>query len=390
MDFVVVATADWDNPLWTNKQHLACRWGRAGHRVLYVESLGLRRPQVSRRDAGRIWRRLRRANRLRRGSEGVWVLSPLVLPFHDRSWARGLNRGWLAALVRGGLRKLELKDPVLWTYNPVILEYLGDLRWRRVVYHCVDELVGAPGIPDELVERQERRLLAEADLVVVSAPTLAEAKRPLARRLAYLPNPADFQHFRRAASPETAVAPELVPIARPRIGFIGAVSDYKLDLDGLAKRFEEHGDWQLVLVGPVGEGDPGTAVDRLKSVSNVHLLGTRPFDALPSFIKGFDVCLLPNRLNRYTVHMFPLKFFEYLASGKPVVMSPLPGLRDYWHLGYVASPGDEEAFEGAIREALAEPEDAPIREERVQEAARHDWAAQAERVLALVTALNGG
>lgn len=378
MDFVVVATADWDNPLWTNKQQLSSRWGADGHRVLYVESLGLRRPAVSGRDLGRMWRRLKRANRVRRAAPGVWVFSPLVIPFHDSALVRRMNRHLLASRVRRAMRRIGMRGAVLWTYNPLILEALDGLEWAGVVYHCVDELAGSPGIASGLIERAEERLCRAADLVVVSAPGLAEGPRAAARRLEYLPNAADFELFHRAAGEEPVPA-DLARIGNPRIGFFGAISDYKLDLELLDAVFRSHPDWHLVLVGPVGEGDPGTRVAALGDLPNVHFLGSRPRGELPGYLGGFDVCLLPNRLNRYTRHMFPLKFFEYLAAGKPVVMTPLPSLEAYHHLAHVAE-ADRGAFSRSIELALTESPDDPVRSRRIEEARMHDWNAQARKL----------
>jgi glycosyltransferase involved in cell wall biosynthesis len=378
MDFVVLATADWDNPLWTNKQQLSSRWGVAGHRVLYVESLGLRRPSVSGRDLGRMWRRLKRANRLRPAAPGVWVFSPLVIPLHDSAWVRQVNRRLLTNRLRRAIRRIGMTDSVLWTYNPLAVDQLGTMEWSGVVYHCVDELAGSPGIPSELIENSEAELCRTADLVVVSAPGLAEGPRSAARRLEYLPNAADFELFHKAVLGE-AVPDDLARIDRPRIGFFGAISEYKLDLELLGEVFQRRTEWQLVLVGPIGEGDPGTRVAALEALPNVHFLGSRSRDELPGYLGGFDVCLLPNRLNRYTRHMFPLKFFEYLSAGKPVVMTPLPSLEEYRHLAHVAeaNPG---AFSLSIERALAESPDDPVRGRRIDEARQHDWNLQAERL----------
>jgi glycosyltransferase involved in cell wall biosynthesis len=301
--------------------------------------------------------------------------------------ARAVNRSWLAFLVRRAMRRIGLSDPVLWTYNPLAHEYLDGFSWKHIIYHCVDELAGAPGMPQAVVEEKERELLARSDLVVTSASTLAEAKRPHSRRVEYLANAADFAHFARAANPATAEPDDLQAIPRPRIGFVGAVSDYKVDLEGLTAVFRNRAEWQLVMIGPVGEGQPTTSVRLLDALPNVHLLGSRSYEMLPAYLKGFDVCLLPNRVNRYTRHMFPLKFFEYLASGKPVVMSPLPALADYRHLAYVASPSDTGGFENAVLRALTEPLDADVRAARVAEASRHDWDQQARRLLELVSDL---
>jgi len=381
MDFVVVATADWDNPLWTNKQQLTSRWGAAGHRVLYVESLGLRRPGISGRDLGRMWKRLARANRLRLAVDGVWVFSPLVIPLHGSAFVRRVNRRLLASRLRHAIRRIGLIDPVLWTYNPLILDQLDDMKWAGVVYHCVDELAGSPGIPSELIERAEEVLCRVADLVVVSAPGLAAGPRSAARRLEYVPNAADFELFHRAAGGEPVPA-DLARIARPRIGFFGAISDYKLDLELLEEVFRTHSEWQLVMVGPIGEGEPGTRVGSLRALPNVHFLGSRERADLPGYLAGFDVCVLPNRINRYTRHMFPLKFFEYLAAGKPVVMTPLPSLEAYRHLA-VITDANPDAFSVSLESAIDEfPED-PVRNERIEEARKHDWILQAERLAAM-------
>ncbi len=381
MDFVVLATADWDNPLWTNKQQLSSRWGAAGHRVLYVESLGLRRPGVSGRDLGRMWRRLKRANRVRPAVPGVWVFSPLVIPFHESAFVRRLNRRFLANRLRRAMRRIGMTDAVLWTYNPLVLDQLGATQWSAIVYHCVDELAGSPGIPSELIERAEEDLCRVADLVIVSAPGLAEGPRSAARRLEYLPNAADFELFHKAVLGEP-VPEDLARIDRPRIGFFGAISDYKLDLELLEEVFCGHPDWQLVMVGPIGEGDPETRVAALEGLPNVHFLGSRSRDDLPGYLGGFDVCLLPNRLNLYTRHMFPLKFFEYLSAGKPVVMTPLPSLEAYRHLAHVAA-ADSDAFSLSLERALAESPDDPVRDQRIDEARQHDWNLQAERLAAM-------
>jgi glycosyltransferase involved in cell wall biosynthesis len=388
-DFLIVATADWDNPLWTNKQHLASRLGAAGHRVLYVESLGLRKPGASRRDIGRMWRRLRRANRLRRVVGSVWVLSPLVIPLHDSRLVRRANRSIIRRGIGRALRRIGMARPILWTYNPLVLELLEGVEWSALVYHCVDELAGSPGMPTELLERAERELCRRADLVVASAPALAKSRREFSKRLEYVPNVADFENFVRAADPETPVAADLEAIPPPRIGFVGAISNYKLDLELLEEVLRSRPDWSLVMVGPVGGGDPGTRADSLEELPNVHLLGIRRREELPGYLKGFDVCLLPNRINRYTSHMFPLKFFEYLATGRPVVMTPLPSLEEFRHLAFVAEAYDPPAFERAIESALDEPAEAPVRKRRVEEARKHDWSSQVERLTGLVREVLG-
>jgi len=124
-DFVVLATADWDHPLWTNKQHVAISLAAAGHRVLYVESLGLRSPRVGGTDRARILRRLGRVLRPpRRVRDGVWVWSPFVLPGGTSGLALRFNSKALALGLEFARKWLGFHNPILWTYNPLTLRYL--------------------------------------------------------------------------------------------------------------------------------------------------------------------------------------------------------------------------------------------------------------------------
>ena len=124
-DFVVLATADWDHPLWTNKQHTALTLAAAGHRVLYVESLGIRPPRTGASDRNRIVRRFQRMLQLpRQRRERLWVWSPPVFPGGHSGRALRFNR----CLLQGGLelvcRWLGFTNPILWTYNPLTTLYL--------------------------------------------------------------------------------------------------------------------------------------------------------------------------------------------------------------------------------------------------------------------------
>jgi len=136
--------------------------------------------------------------------------------------------------------------------------------------------------------------------------------------------------------PALAVPAELAALPAPRIGFVGAISAYKLDLTLLETLARRHPHWSFVLIGPVGEGDPSTDVAALAALGNVHLLGTRPYNALPAYLKGLDLGLLPLRLTPYTQAMFPMKFFEYLAAGLPVVATAIDALQPFASLALLA------------------------------------------------------
>lgn len=385
-DIVLLSTADWDNPFWTNKQHVAVELARLGYRVLYIDSLGLRRPSASGRDLKRIARRLWKAARPpRKVRERLWVWSPIVLPWHGNAIVRWLNRGLLA----GGLKLwgtwLRFSRPWLWTYSPVTTEYLDLTMFRCRVYHCVDEIKAQPGMPSAFLEKAEEKLAKQADVIFTTSLRLTESRRRWNPRTHYFPNVADFAHFNTALDAGTVVPEDLESIRPPRLGFVGAISGYKLDFELIRRLAEMRPDWSIVLIGEVGEGDPWTDSERLGGLPNLHLLGPRPYRLLPSYLKGVDVALLPNRVNEYTDAMFPMKFFEYLASGLPVVSTNLKALHDFAALVHVAPT--PEAFVVAIERAL-EGHGASL-EQRLDFARQHTYETRTRKMLDVIEGMCG-
>jgi glycosyltransferase involved in cell wall biosynthesis len=379
-DITLLSTADWDHPLWTNKQHVACTLAELGHRVLYVESLGLRPMRPGGSDWRRVLQRLRHGLRPpRRVRPRLWVWSPLVLPGAAGGLSLWINRRMLGLGLALWQGLLGLRRDWLWTYNPRTLEVLSPEPYGRLIYHCVDAIQAQPDMPAAEIDQWEVRLCRAANAVFVTSPQLLADLRALNPRTFFYPNVADGAHFARAMDPQLPVPDEVAELPRPRIGFVGAVSAYKLDLPLVAKLAERHPEWSFVLIGPVGEGDPSTDVGPLRRLANVHFLGTRPYASLPGYLKGFDVGLLPLRLNRYTQAMFPMKFFEYLAAGLPVVATAIESLQPFGELALLCPP-DPGAFEAAIARCLAGQ--GPDRKRRLQGAAKHTYRSRTEAMLA--------
>jgi glycosyltransferase involved in cell wall biosynthesis len=354
---IVFSTADWRMQYWTNKQHTARLLARRGWRVLYVESVGLRAPSVaSKRDWRRLWERLWRGLKaLVVGAEsvedGIWVLPPLVLPAgHGRPLIHRLNQ-WLlrASLTRylaaaGGTVRLTV-----WTYHPYMIEAIRGLPSPTLVYHCVDDLAAVPGVDAEAFTRQELRLLERCDAVFVTAPVLREKCELHNKGTYYFPNVVDFAHFSQALAPG-ALPPEVAAIPEPRLVYHGVLSDFKVDFRLLHRIAILRPDWHLVLIGEEREGQTSPEARDLKALGNVHFIGYRPYAALPRYLRGMHVGLLPTVVNDYTRGMFPMKFFEYLAAGLPVVSTSLDFARQGHAELLVAD--DEKSFVGAVERQL--------------------------------------
>lgn len=385
-DIVCVGFNDWDNEVWTNQHHLMARLAAAGSRVLFIESLGLRRPQLgSKRDLRRIGRRLRRGLAGLRHQDGVAVLSPLILPIHGQRALDRLNTALLRTQVRRATRRLGFSRPILWGYVPQAQRLIEVLDPRLVVYHCVDDIGAQERVDAASFAAAERRYAQRADLVLASAPALADRMRQLTEHVLYAPNVADSERFSRALEPG-GVDGALAALPEPRLVFVGTISAAKLDFDLLLGLAAARRDWTIALVGPVGLGDPATDISGLASEPNIHLLGPRTQDELPDLLRGAAAGLIPYRRTRLTASIFPMKVYEYLAAGLPVVASPLPALIGMVEL--IVADGVEETV-AAVERELAE--DSPTRRRsRSQAAQSHSWEARLAEIDAALSRCEPG
>lgn len=384
------AGALWDAPLWTNRQHIAVRLAARGWRVLTVEPrFFLPRLLLGKfpGTAGK-WRWLRRHLVPWEAAPNLWVVAQSNrFPGSRRSpWVGRLNHVLFNAWnVRWHARHLGVRDPVLLLYDTEAAEFLNDFPASRVVYDCVDDHVAeaeAHGGNPALVRREEGAIVARAEAIAVTTEPLWRRFSPLHRTVALVPNAAEVGAFLRPAPPEP---PDIARIPRPRIGIVGALDAYKLDVPLLAEVMRAYPAWQFVFVGPAGEvgsRERAGSVSDLQQFPNAHFLGPKPRHEVPAVVHAFDVAMIPYRESSYNRSSFPLKFWEFLAAGKPVVASGLPSLEPYRHLvSLVHTPGE---FAAALENALAVPERG--RDARVVEAQRHDWEQRVDAVERLLRA----
>ena len=173
-DFIFFATADWDTPYLTNKQHMAKEFARIGHRILYIESVGIRKPKIiSGIDLKRIFFRFFRGVRGPKkvdANTNVWVLAPLVFPFgHGNKWIKLFNQSVMKWQMNCFLKQYGFFSPFIWTYHPYILDVIKNLGIRnKLIYHCVDDLSAVPGI-DPLVAGTHLGVLLAFGLTLVDA-----------------------------------------------------------------------------------------------------------------------------------------------------------------------------------------------------------------------------
>jgi UDP-galactopyranose mutase len=257
------------------------------------------------------------------------------------------------------LRKLmrqlvaDHSEHIVWFYTPMALPLLQELQPSLVVYDCMDELAAFKNAPKQLLQR-ESALLKLADVVFTGGPSLYRAKRDRHPNAHCFSSSVDVNHFAKALDRSTSFAGQ-ADIPAPRLGFYGVI-DERLDAGLIAQIADARPDWQIVLVGPVVKIDPATLPQR----ANIHYFGQQPYQALPEFLAGWDVCLLPFALNESTRFISPTKTLEYMAAELPIVSTPVTDVVDVYS-GIVHIANDAQEFIAACDAALAETEEQTVR-----------------------------
>ncbi|ELN0130577.1 glycosyltransferase [Raoultella planticola] len=352
-DMVFLSTADWDNPFWTNKQHVALELSKMGYRILYIESLGLRKPSVNKKDIKRIFSRVIKGLKPpRKVRDNIWVWSPITIPLNKYKSVRVLNRILLKTLLAFWCKYLSFTRPILWTYNPLTTNFLDINKFNYTVYHCVDEIKAQPGMPVSIIETAEKELTANADYVFVTSKKLLESRSRWSNNVHYFSNVADYNHFNKALDSNIEPPIDIANLTKPLIGFIGAISSYKINFDLLISVAKSHPEWNIVMIGDIGEGDPSTNASLLRKYENIKILGPKSYHSLPSYLHFFDLTILPNNVNEYTESMFPMKFFEYLAAGKDIVSVNLNALQEFKEYFHFCDTSSHDEFMNKIEGVL--------------------------------------
>jgi glycosyltransferase involved in cell wall biosynthesis len=313
----------WDF-LWQRHQILATRFARAGYETVFVETTGLSNPRLDKATFGKVASRLRRS-----GGEGerhppepnLTVYSPLTAPPTWRAF-RSLNKRVFADRIARDLRGIAAEDPIVVAYPPTqtTLDLIGALNPRLLYYDCSEDYGGFPGIPKDIAST-ERELLLRADVVSCTAPSLLEKIEPL-RPDSFLSGPGvDYEQFASLQRDENQ---------RVRtVCYFGHLGTERIDLSVL-RAIAEAG-YTVRIVGGVGKVPAG-----FMRTPGIKYVGEVPHRRLPKALEGVDAFVLPYLDNTLTRGISPAKTYECLATGKPVVASPIPALRELGEHVYLA------------------------------------------------------
>ncbi len=365
MDILCFGQQNWDF-CWTGKQHLMTRLARRGHRILYVD----RRPSGQRLATWPLVRQISSGNLpgltpLPTGARGsLWVFTPQT--FAALGWRR--SEACRLHHLRLAMRHIGLCAEAMLVLHPYAFPLAEKLPVTGTVFYGIDEYSAyGTNVANEESEIRdfENRMIDRAQICLAISPRLLARYHRRHPRSFLLPSGADVDHFAPGQLERFRPHPDLQGAGTPVLGFIGQV-DERLDQDLLRTLAQRQPQWQFALAGRIKEG---LDLGRLKDLPNVRFLGYQPHEYLPRIARAVDVWLVPYHQTDLTHSCNPMKVYEYLATGRPIVATPLDGLADV-RKGIALAEGID-PFERAIQAALANPERA--RAERLAMAEQLNW-----------------
>jgi uncharacterized SAM-binding protein YcdF (DUF218 family)/glycosyltransferase involved in cell wall biosynthesis len=379
-DIVCFSSIDWQF-IWQGHQEIMTTLAANGNRVLFVENTGVRAPSL--KDLPRLTQRVRNwwagTKGFRCERENLFIFSPILLPFPYSAVVRRINRSLLTRTLNRWMRATGFGRAIVWTFlpTPLVRDVIRDLDPAIAVYYCIDDFSSSsPGA--RRISRSEEQLCRQADLVFVTSEKLRQKAAQFNPRVTLFPFGVSYPKFEQVRLAPDPLPGDLATLPRPIVGYVGGIHQW-IDMKLLTDVARRMPDVTFVLVGPL-QMEVNTA-----GVPNLHLLGGKPHDDVPRYIKGFDVGIVPYLLTDYTANVYPTKLNEYLAMGIPVVATDLPEIRRFnlEHGPRVGVAGDAAGFESELRKAL-QPVSEDERQARIRIARENSWHSRIARMSVLI------
>lgn len=386
---ICFAGALFDQHGWTNRQHIMTRFAKE-YPVLYVEPRvwifryiveHVFSPQKTFRLLKRIFSYEEKHSKLFIKSQ--WNLIPGSREF---AWISKLNHKLNRWSVMHTARKLGFLEgtSVIWIYDTEAAQYLSQFPHTTIAYDCVDNHAVQAGVNrnPKRVHQEERQILQRSDLVTVTSDLLLKMKRKQTHNIHLVLNAGDVELFQKPLLPEAIFSAKKVlgNIPHPVLGSVGALDSYKYDFDLLVESALSHPQWHFVFVGSPLVDQKTHALKKLKKLPNVHMIGSIPREHVPAYVAYFDICLIPYKDNEYNRASFPLKFWEFMATGKPIVASGVPELKAYEPL--IAYAHNHQEFSQKIEAIVQSNTEKNL--QRIALASKHGWnnrAAELKKLL---------
>ncbi len=344
------------------------------NRLLWVNTIGMRTPTLSvydmQRALGKIRSWLQPTKNTAQNQElppNLRIISPFMIPYNTYGAVRTFNAKNVVKAVNEAAQAWGFTDPIVLTTQPLSVDYMGKLHEALTVYYCVDDFIHWPGMNQpELVQGMENSLVAQADLIFAVSESLCTSRQNGKDPTRLLTHGVDLAHFAKAAQEQERPA-ELAHISQPIIGFYGLI-DGRFDIALVEDILKNKPHWQIVCIGT-----KLIPLDILEKYPNFHSIDAISYELLPSYASCFDVAFIPYHINAQTEAINPLKLREYIATGKPIVTTPMREAARFEKAIHIAERGP--AFIQALEGALQEKKNPSLRAQYLQGESWQDKAA---------------
>lgn len=380
-DIVCIANVPWDYLKIAAQQTM--KYLASENRIIYVENALSMSGYLYERTLLKKTRDSQKKG-ICKALDNLYVLTPpLALPYRARSAiSNKLTAARMLPHIKSAMRELGVKKPILWIYNAFAGSFIiGKLEESLVVYDCTDEFSADPKVNSDMYKKLEHEILGSAQVVLAISRNLVSDKKKYNNNVNYLPIGGEPDHFLTCHEEGLAVPEDIKSLKKPVIGYYGRL-DERFDsgwCTALARKFPGA---SIALIGPMRGDETKTA---LKDIGNIHFLGSKDYSMLPAYLKAFDVCMMPYVMSEFVQNIFPNKIFEYLASGKPVITSDIPSLRDLADDGVVSIAKTEAEFLNMVDAGLSDC-DADNIARRIETAKKNSWLSRADKASDIIEA----
>ena len=264
------------------------------------------------------------------------------------------------------LSELNFVNPILFIGGAHALPLLDDYKDSFKIYHCSDDYTLVQSFPQSF-KTIEKKFIKKCDLIITTADELKRSKQHLNSNIISISNGANIDHFSQTQKSHIKIAEELKQISNPIVGYIGTIFEW-INQDWIYYAAEENSNYSFIFIGPIT-----TNISKLKNRKNIYFLGPRPYEDLPKYLKAFSIAIIPFTIDGVTLKASPIKFYEYLASGVPIVSTALPDLEPFKEISSLVTTKDE--FNEQII-ALINNDNNELKSKRMQIAKSYSWEAR--------------
>lgn len=360
MKIICIAATRWDD-MKQRPQHLMRELAKK-HEILYVEpAYDWSRAVKYRRNKGN-WPKT-----FYHPIQGLSVFVP-CMPLSIRRYPTlnsKIRKLFFCRQALAVIKKMNFQNAILWIQDIYAIEILDYLSDNKMIYDCCDEVAEFSSAYVDLARGNEDKLIKRASIVFTSAQNLYDRIKKQNKSTFLVRNGAEFEHFYSDKEDHKNKAKNKI------VGFVGAISDW-VNIEMIAAAAKALPNVDFHMVGPIS-----TDVSSLKKMENVKFFGKQAYENLPEFYHSFTVGIIPFRINKLTLGVNPIKFYEYCAAGKPVVATSLPELKQYEPNIYCIETAEE--FVTSINEAIKEQSQS-LYNARIEIAEENSWAARAEAI----------